>query len=80
MSMIADSANETTALLHDEAETSDRESIISPPKTHNTIPISVWLVATLGALETVAFNGTLGRLQNYLQHSSNVSSRPAAIG
>ncbi|KAL3431359.1 hypothetical protein BDV09DRAFT_198809 [Aspergillus tetrazonus] len=56
-------------------------------KTHDnlrrvadSLPLSVWLIATIELREIFAYFGIVGPTQNYIQNSRNDALRPGGIG
>ncbi|KAE8137336.1 POT family-domain-containing protein [Aspergillus pseudotamarii] len=82
-------ATERTPLLSTSLdETADDVGAISPPtepndglrKVADSLPLSVWLVASIELCERFAFFGTLGPMQNYIQNPRDDPLRPGGIG
>lgn len=46
----------------------------------DSLPLSVWLIATIELCERFAYFGTVGPLQNYIQNPRNDLLRPGGIG
>jgi proton-dependent oligopeptide transporter, POT family len=46
----------------------------------DSLPLSVWLIATIEMCERFAHFGALGPMQNYIQNPRNDSLRPGGIG
>lgn len=49
-------------------------------KVADSIPYSVWLVATVELCERFAFYGVVGPMQNYIQNGRDDPARPGGIG
>ncbi|KAE8358664.1 POT family-domain-containing protein [Aspergillus caelatus] len=83
-------ATERTPLLSTSLDeiADDDEGAISPPtepndglrKVTDSLPLSVWLVASIELCERFAFFGTLGPMQNYIQNPRDDPLRPGGIG
>lgn len=82
-------ASERTPLLSASLdEIADDEGGISLPtepndglrKVADSLPLSVWLVASIELCERFAFFGTLGPMQNYIQNPRGDPLRPGGIG
>ncbi|KAB8265141.1 POT family-domain-containing protein [Aspergillus pseudonomiae] len=81
-------ATERTPLLSVSSSSDDAahdEGAMSPPpdgtrRIADSLPLSVWLVATIELCERFAFFGTLGPMQNYLQYARDDPLRPGGIG
>jgi POT family proton-dependent oligopeptide transporter len=46
----------------------------------DSLPLSVWLIATIELCERFAYFGTVGPMQNYIQNPGNDPLRPGGIG
>ncbi|KAL4770168.1 hypothetical protein BDW60DRAFT_209353 [Aspergillus nidulans var. acristatus] len=49
-------------------------------RTADSLPLSVWLIATIELCERFAYFGIVGTMQNYIQNSRNDPLRPNGIG
>ncbi|KAE8313761.1 POT family-domain-containing protein [Aspergillus transmontanensis] len=78
-------ASERTPLLSPSSDETADDGVISPPtdglrRVADSLPLSVWLVATIEMCERFAFFGSIGPMQNYIQNPRDDPLRPGGIG